>query len=67
MLSMSLARTTFQKIPIRNQVFRQLHREGRDSFTRAERVAERRTLRERIMAPAGPNGIAEIRISNAVY
>lgn len=28
----------------------------RDSLTRAERIAERQTLRERAMAPVGPNG-----------
>lgn len=36
-------------------MFRQFQRDGRETFTRGERIAERRTLRERIMAPAGPN------------
>lgn len=56
MLSMSIARGSIQKIPLRNQVFRQFSRDSRETFTRSERIAERRTLRERIMAPAGPNG-----------
>lgn len=60
MLSMSMARNSIQKIPLRNQAFRQFSRDGRDTFTRAERIAERKTLRERLMAPAGPNGKTEI-------
>lgn len=59
MLSMSFARNSIQKVPLRNQVFRQFNRDGRDTYTRSERIVERRTLRERIMAPAGPNGKAQ--------
>lgn len=56
MISMALAGRNIQKLPIRNQIIRQLHREGRDTMTRTERIANRQTLKERIMAPAGPNG-----------
>lgn len=56
LISMSLTRNGIQKIPLRNQAFRQYSRDVRDTFTRGERIAERRTLRERLMAPAGPNG-----------
>lgn len=56
MLSMSLARHSIQKVPLRNQVIRQFNRDARDTYTRSERIAERKSLRERIMAPAGPNG-----------
>lgn len=56
MLSMSLARNGIQKVPLKNQVFRQFSRDGREPITRSERIAERRSLRERLMAPAGPNG-----------
>lgn len=52
----SLTRNGIQKIPLRNQAFRQFSRDNRDTFTRGERIAERRTIRERLMAPAGPNG-----------
>lgn len=61
MLSMSFARNSIQKVPLRNQVFRQFGRDGRDTYTRAERIGERKTLRERIMAPAGPNGMMKFR------
>lgn len=57
MISMALAGKTLQKMPIRNQIVRQLHREGRDTMTRTERISRGQTLKERILAPAGPNGI----------
>lgn len=56
MLSTVLARTTIQKIPLRSQIVRQFHREGRETITRSERIASRQSLKERILAPAGPNG-----------
>lgn len=56
MISMALSRSTVQKIPIRNQLIRQFHQEGRETFTRSERIAKRQTLKEKIFAPAGPNG-----------
>lgn len=56
MLSTVLARTTIQKIPLRSQIVRQFHREGRETITRSERIASRQGLKERILAPAGPNG-----------
>lgn len=43
-------------MPIRNQIIRQFGRDGRDTVTRSERIANRQTLKEKIMAPAGPNG-----------
>lgn len=56
MLSMALTGRTLQKMPIRNQIVRQFNRDGRDTVTRAERISQRQTLKERIMSPAGPNG-----------
>lgn len=56
MLSMALVRPTIQKIPIRNQIIRRFHGEGRETITRSERIAQRQTLKEKIFAPAGPNG-----------
>lgn len=55
MVSMALAGRNLQKIPIRNQIIRQLHREGRETVTRSERIAQRQGLKEKIFAPAGPN------------
>lgn len=56
MISMALAGRNVQKMPIRNQIMRQFHREGRETMSRSERIAHRQTLKEKIMAPAGPNG-----------
>lgn len=56
MISMALARNTMQKMPIRNQIIRQFNNEGRETITRSERIAQRKTFKERIFAPAGPNG-----------
>lgn len=56
LLSMALTRQTMQKVPLREQFCRKFAQDSRQTFTRAERNAERRTLRERAMAPAGPNG-----------
>lgn len=58
MISMALTGRTLQKMPIRNQIIRQMHREGRDTMSRSERISHRQTLKERIMAPAGPNAFA---------
>lgn len=57
MISMALTGRTLQKMPIRNQIVRHFNREGRETITRSERIAHRQTLKERIMAPAGPNGM----------
>lgn len=56
LMTMSFARTSFQKIPVKNQILRQFHREGPETMTRAERLSKERTFRERLMQPAGPNG-----------
>lgn len=39
-----------------NLIIRNFQRDSRETYTRAERIAERQTLRERAMAPVGPNG-----------
>lgn len=54
----SLSRSALQMAPIRTQFSRQLQRDSRESLfrTRGERIAERQTLKERAMAPPGPNG-----------
>lgn len=56
MISMALARNTMQKMPIRNQIIRQFHREGKETVTRTERIAQRQGIKEKIFAPVGPNG-----------
>lgn len=56
MISMALAGRNVQKMPIRQQIIRQFNRDSRETITRSERIAQRQTLKERIMAPAGPNG-----------
>lgn len=43
-------------MPMRNQMIREFHQQARETVSRSERIATRQTLRERIMAPAGPNG-----------
>lgn len=57
-VSASLVRSSIKTLPIRNQVFRQFQRDSRAPVfrTRSERMAERQTLKERIMGPPGPNG-----------
>lgn len=56
LLSMALARSTMSKMPMRNQMIREFNQQARETVSRSERIATRQTLRERIMAPAGPNG-----------
>lgn len=57
MLSMTLAGRNIQKMPIRHQIIRQFKNDSRETVTRAERISQRsQTLKEKIMAPAGPNG-----------
>lgn len=56
MISMALTGRSLQKMPIRNQIIRQVHREGRDTISRADRISHRQTLKEKLMAPPGPNG-----------
>lgn len=41
---------------MRNQIIREFQQQSRETVSRSERIATRQTLRERIMAPAGPNG-----------
>lgn len=62
-ISASLVRSAFNTVPARNQVFRQFQRDSRETVfrTRSERIAERQTLKQRIMAPAGPNGKLKFR------
>lgn len=47
MASIALSGRNIQKLPIRNQMFRQVHR---------EQISSRQSLKEKLMAPAGPNG-----------
>lgn len=51
-------RSAIQQLPKRNQLLvRQFNRDAKEGFqTRTQRIAEKQTLREKIMAPAGPNG-----------
>lgn len=53
-------RSAIQQIPKRNQLLvRQFQRDAKEAYqTRSQRIAERQTLREKIMAPAGPNAFA---------
>ena len=50
-----MLRSAIQQIPKRQQVWRQYARDSRESFTKSR--AERLSLKERAMAPPGPNGI----------
>lgn len=57
MLSMALSRSTFSKMPMRTQIIREFQQQGRETISRSERISQRKTtLRDRIMAPAGPKG-----------
>lgn len=56
MLSMALAGRNMQKLPIRHQIIRQFKNDSRETLSRSERISGRQTLKEKIMAPAGPNG-----------
>lgn len=51
-------RSAIQQLPKRNQfLVRQFQRDAKEGFqTRTQRIAEKQTLRERMMAPPGPNG-----------
>lgn len=56
-----IIRSAIQQIPKRNQILvRQFQRDAKEGFTttrtRVERIAERQTLREKVMSPPGPNG-----------
>jgi len=53
-------RSAIQRIPNRNQfLVRQFQRDAKEGFqSRAERIVERQTLREKAMAPPGPNAYA---------
>lgn len=50
-------RRFIHKIPIRNQINRQLHREGRDTIARTEENSQRQTLEKKINVQARSNGI----------
>lgn len=58
MVTSTVARTTLRQFAQRqpNLIIRNFQRDSRETFTRAERIAERQSLRERAMAPVGPNG-----------
>lgn len=51
-------RSAIQQLPKRNQfLVRQFQRDAKETFqTRTQRIAEKQTLREKVMAPPGPNG-----------
>lgn len=53
-----LFRSAVKQLPKRNQfLVRQFQQDAKEGFqTRAQRVAERQTLREKVMGPPGPNG-----------
>lgn len=61
-LSSSIFQNAYKSMPKRNNIgVRHFQKDGRagEGFatrTRSERIAERQTLREKIMKPAGPNG-----------
>lgn len=57
-IASTVARTTSRQFVKRqpNLIIRNFQRDSRDTLSRAERIAERQTLRERAMAPVGPNG-----------
>lgn len=56
MISVALAGRNIQKMPIRHQIIRQFKNDSRETISRSERISHRQTLKEKIMAPAGPNG-----------
>lgn len=52
----TIIKSSKQLLPIRQQIVRQFARDGRQNITRNVK-SEKMSLKERIMAPAGPNGI----------
>lgn len=52
-------RSAIQHLPKRNQfLVRQYQQDAKGGFqTRTQRIAEKQTLREKVMAPPGPNGL----------
>jgi hypothetical protein len=50
-----LVKNAFQQIPKRQPIFRQFTRDTRQGVTRGK-LREEPTLKERMMAPPGPNG-----------
>lgn len=56
MVSSTVLRSAGRQIQKPNLIIRNFQRDSRETYTRAERIAERQTLRERAMAPVGPNG-----------
>uniref|UniRef100_U5EQS8 Putative growth hormone-induced protein n=1 Tax=Corethrella appendiculata TaxID=1370023 RepID=U5EQS8_9DIPT len=52
LISPTLLKSAIQNVPKRQQVFRQFTRDNRETFTRTR---ERMTIKERAMAPPGPN------------
>lgn len=60
-ISASIFQNAYKSMPKRNQIairhFQKDARAGENAYrTRTERIAERQTLKEKIMTPAGPNG-----------
>lgn len=51
----ALLKSAIQNLPRNRQIVRQFAEDARFK-TRSERINERLSLREKIMAPAGPNG-----------
>lgn len=47
MASIALSGRNMQKLPVRDQIFRQVHR---------KQISSRQSLKEKLMAPIGPNG-----------
>lgn len=68
-ITATVARTTGRQFVQRqpNLIIRNFQRDSRDTLSRAERIAERQTLRERAMAPVGPNGERDVVIISNKY
>ena len=58
LISQNLVKSALQQVPRRQQVFRQYARDVRGTFSRTARTAERTSLKEKAMAPPGPNAYA---------
>lgn len=54
MISLAFTRTTMQKLPIRNQMMRQLHHGEREAIKKPEGITQR--LKELVSTPARLNG-----------
>lgn len=58
LLTTSLVKHAIDHVPRsqKSMILRQFQRDARSGYTRTQLRTERQTLKERIMAPAGPNG-----------